>query len=60
MGFTCGTFYLELWGLNVVDTVLNKKLVHNWEANICELACNRHDVCDLWFHGVQVVEGDSE
>ena len=37
-----------------------KKLVRDWEADICELACDRHDVCNLQFHEVRVVEGDGE
>jgi hypothetical protein len=37
-----------------------KSLVRDGEANICELACDRHDVCNLQFHGVQVAEGDGE
>ena len=37
-----------------------KKLVHDWEADICELACDRHDICDLRFHGVRVAEGNGE
>ena len=37
-----------------------KKLVQNQKANISKLACDCHDVCDLWFHGVRVIEGDGE
>ena len=38
----------------------SKKSVHDGEADIYKLVCDRHNICDLWFYGVQVVEGDGK
>ena len=47
-------------GGNIDPDRAGKKLVRYREADICKLACDGHDVCDLRFHGVRVAEGGGE